>query len=82
MILVSAVYTAGFKTSTASSLPERAQMRGAAFNMLSVGLGVGSAWLVGELLAGTLVWITGGFTAILVYLLIESLEYAGVLKAE
>lgn len=82
MILISAVATAGFAKSTSAALPERAQMRGAAFNMLSVGLGVGSAWLLGELLGGKLVWAAGGFVAILVYLLVESLEYATVLKAE
>lgn len=82
MILLSALATAGFTTSTPASLPERARLRGSALNMLSVGLGVATAWTLGQLLGGTLVWLVAGFAAIFVYLVIESLEYAGALRAD
>lgn len=82
MILISAIATAGFTRSTARSLPERSQMRGSALNMLSVGLGVAAAWAMASLLDGTLVWLASGFGAILVYLMVESLEYAGTLQPE
>lgn len=82
MILTSAIATRGFSKSAPPSLPGRAQMRGSALNMLSVGLGVASAWALGEFFGGALVWLAGGFSAISVYLLIESLEYAAALRVE
>ena len=82
MILISALSTGGFRDDTPESLPERAQMRGSALNFLSVGIGMVSAWGLGSLIGGPIAWLAGGFSAILLYLLIESLEYASTLRAE
>ena len=82
MILISALSTSGFRSDTADSLPERAQMRGSALNFLSVGIGLLAAWGLGSLIGGPIAWLVGGFSAILLYLLVESLEYASTLGAD
>ena len=82
MILISAISTSGFRDDTAEALPERAQMRGSGLNFLSVGGGMLGAWGVAELLDGGVAWVVGGFVGILLYLFVESLEYAGTLAAD
>lgn len=82
MIAISALSTSGFRTDTAEPLPERAQMRGSGLNFLSVGIGMLAAWGAGELLGGGAAWAAGGFAGILLYLIVESLEYAVTLSAD
>lgn len=82
MVAISLLSTRGFRTETDDPLPERAQMRGSALNFISVGIGLLGAWGVGALIESTPGWAAGGFIAILLYLTIESLEYAGMLKVE
>ncbi len=82
MILISALATRGFRTQTAEALPERAQMRGSGLNFISVGTGLLAAWGLGSLIDSSVAWMVGGFSAILVYLLLESLEHASMLEAD
>lgn len=82
MIVVAAIASAGFAKSSPDALPERARLRGSSLNMISVGLGMASAWALGEGLGGPFVWAAGGFAAILVYLVIEGLEFTAMLRAE
>lgn len=82
MVFISALSTHGFRRDTPERLPERAQMRGSALNFLSVGSGLLAAWGLGALIDGSSVWLGGGFGAILLYLIVESLEYASALRAE
>jgi len=82
MIAISALSTGGFRKETAEPLPERAQMRGSGLNFLSVGSGLLAVWGAAALLDVGAAWAVGGFVAILLYLIVESLEYAAALAAD
>lgn len=82
MVLIAVLSTRGLRTDTAEPLPERAQMRGSALNFVSVGFGLLAAWGLGSATDSSIAWLIGGFSAILVYLLTEALEYAGTLGAD
>jgi hypothetical protein len=80
MIFVAAVSTGAFRSDTPESLPEKAQMRGAALNFLSVGLGLLAAWGLSSLIDSSIAWFAAGLSAILVYLVTEALEYSVTLR--
>jgi len=82
MIMISALSTSGFRTHTAEPLPEREQMRGSGLNFLSAGSGLLAAWGAAALLDGGAAWAVGGFVGILLYLIVESLEYATTLAGD
>lgn len=82
MILIATLSTRGFRSETPDPLPERAQMRGSALNFLSVGVGLLGGWGVATVVHGSVAWAGGGFAGILLYLSVEALEYAAMLRLE
>lgn len=82
MILIAMLATRAFQHETPDQLPERAQMRGAALNFLSVGAGLLVAWGAASLFDGGLAWALSGFGGIFAYLVVEALEYAATLRFE
>lgn len=82
MILINVLSTRGLRTGTTDPLPERAQMRGSALNFLSVGFGLLAAWGLGSAIDVSTAWLVCGFSAILIYLLTEALEYASMMRLD